>query len=110
MNTINRICKISLCALALVLASCGDDPELVKKREQQKQEIEKLKGEIAIKEEMINALPPDRTRELQASKEKAELQTKAVELMEEEIASLEKKKRILEKEVEDYKKKYPVVR
>jgi chromosome segregation ATPase len=94
----------------MLLVSCGDDPELVKKREQQKEEIERLKGEIAIKEEMINALPPDRTRELQAAKEKAELHAKEVEQMEEEIALLEKKKRVLEKEVEDYKKKYPVNR
>jgi predicted nucleic acid-binding Zn-ribbon protein len=55
-------------------------------------------------------LPPDRTRDLQAAQEKAEVQTKEVEKLEEEIATLEKTKRILEKEVEDYKKKYPVVR
>jgi SMC interacting uncharacterized protein involved in chromosome segregation len=110
MKFIANIRNLSLIILSLILVSCGDDPELGKKREQQRQEIERLKGEIAIKEEMINSLPPDRTRELQAAQEKAEIQTKEVEKMEEEIASLERKKRLLEKEVEDYKKKYPVVR
>lgn len=96
--------------LLLVCSSCGDDPELVKKREQQKQEIERLKGEIAIKEEMINAMPPDRTRELEGVKEKAAIQIKEVEVLEEEVAGLEKQKRTLEAEIEEYKKKYPVKR
>ncbi len=102
--------KVLIVAVFFLVVGCKDDPELVKKREQQKIEIERLKGEIAIKEEMIQSMPIDKSHELAQAKAKAELQTSEVEKLENEVADLQKQKRTLDDEVENYKKKYPLNR
>lgn len=99
-----------LLTILFSLNSCGDDPALVKKREEQKTEIARLEGEIAILDEKLKALPPDRSNELADARKKAEIQTKDIENLEQEIADLETKKRTLEAEIEAYKEKYPVNR
>ena len=98
---------LSLSSL-LLLASCGDDPELVKKRQEQKLEIARLEGENMLLNEQLSSLPPDRSAELNEVKAKVELQTQELEKLEQEIAQLEAKKRSAEAEFERYKATYPV--
>ncbi len=93
---------------ALFCASCGDDPKLVEKRERQKAEISRLKGELALVEEKLKSLPPDVTADLAEAKELAEKQTAEVAVLEAEVAALEAKKRSLQGEFEAYQAKYSV--
>lgn len=92
----------------LLLASCGDDPELVKKRQEQKLEIARLEGENMLLNEQLNSLPPDRSEELKELKIKVDQQTQQLENLEQEIVQLEAKKRGAEADLERYKAKYPV--
>lgn len=106
-----RLLQVTACiGTCLFLSSCGDDPELVKKREQQKSEIARLEGEVALLTEKLSTLPPDRSNELADMKKKVEMQTAELEKLDTEIVALEAKKRILENDYEEYKKKYPVNR
>jgi peptidoglycan hydrolase CwlO-like protein len=107
MKLFPRLLSLSAC---LILSSCGDDPELVKKREQQKAEIARLEGEVALLTEKLESLPPDRSNELADIKIKAESQAAEMEKLDAEIVGLEAKKRALENEFDAYKKKYPVNR
>ncbi len=93
---------------AIVALSCSscEDPKLVEKRDQQKTEITRLKGEVALIEEKLKALPPDVSTELAEAKKVAARQTSEVETLEAEVASLEEKKAELEKEFEAYQSKY----
>jgi peptidoglycan hydrolase CwlO-like protein len=89
-----------------VLVACGDDPQLVAKREQQKAEIAKLKGELALIEEKLKNLPPDISDELKTTRELAEKQQSEVAGLEKEVAALEERKRTLQSEFDSYKVKY----
>jgi cell division protein FtsB len=107
-----RLSDISTPALAALLmmasASCGDDPKLVEKREQQKAEITRLKGEIALIDEKLKNLPPDVTSQLVDAKAAAEKQAAEVAALEREVGDLDARKRALEKEFDTYRVKYPV--
>lgn len=94
--------------LSLACASCGDDPKLVEKREKQKSEITRLRGELALIDEKLKNLPPDVTDDLTAAKKLAEKQGAEVATLEDEIAGLESKKRSLQNEFEAYQLKYQV--
>jgi predicted nucleic acid-binding Zn-ribbon protein len=94
-----------LCALS---TSCGDDPELVRKREAQKAEIRKLEGELSILKERLEQAPPDRGAELLRLKEEAVASEGRIVALESEVEGLEKKKRALEREFESYRRKYVV--
>ena len=63
----------TVAALVACLHSC-DSPELVRKRDQQSIEITKLKGELAIVEEKLKDVPPDRSKELATIEEEAKIQ------------------------------------
>jgi cell division protein FtsB len=95
-----------LLAPCLILVSCGDDPQMVAKREQQKAEIAKLKGELALIEEKLKNLPPDVSHELTTTRELAEKQQSEVAGLEKEVAALEERKRTLQSEFDSYKVKY----
>ena len=102
----------SLClifsAIVFSLASCGDDPKLVEKREQQKAEISRLKGEIALIEEKLKNMPPDVSEDLAAAKKKAEEQTAEVAKLEAEVAALDARKRAIKTDFDAYRAKYQV--
>lgn len=95
-------------SLAVVCASCGDNPALVEKREKQKVEIARLRGELALLEEQLKNLPPDVSKELEEAKKEAETQAADVASLEAEVASLESRKRALQGEYDDYRKKFPI--
>jgi peptidoglycan hydrolase CwlO-like protein len=91
---------------SLLFASCGDDPKLVEKREKQKAEVSKLRGELALIEEKLKSLPPDVSAELTTTRELVEKQQSEVEELEKEVAVLEDRKRTLQGEFDSYKIKY----
>lgn len=93
---------------ALFCASCSDDPKLVEKREKQKAEISRLRGELALVEEKLKSLPPDVSADLAEAKKLSEKQTAEVATLEMEVAALEAKKRSLQGEFEAYQAKYSV--
>lgn len=100
------------CSLAVLFvlscASCGDDPKLVEKREQQKAEITRLKGELALIDEKLKNLPPDVSADLAEAKTLSGKQTAEVAGLETEIAGLEARKRSLQDEFDAYRAKYQV--
>lgn len=93
--------------LCLSVISC-DDPKLVEKREKQKAEIARLKGEVALIEERLKNLPLDVTADLAAARQLSEKQAVEVAALENEVAGLERRKRSLHAEFDAYKVKYQV--
>src|SRR5688572_14717257 len=91
---------------ALSCVSCSDDPKLVAKRDEQKIEIAKLKGELALIEEKLKSLPPDVTVQLTEARQRSEKQAAEVASLEAEVAGLEARKRSLQGEFDAYKLKY----
>ncbi len=102
-----RPCSLVL-LVALSCVSCSDDPKLVAKREQQKAEISRLKGELALIDEMLKSLPPDVTAELAEAKQLSEKQSAEVAALEAEVAALEARKRVMQGEFDAYQAKYQV--
>jgi len=98
----------ALLSACFSFSSCGDDPALVRKREEQKTEIRLLDGELKILQEKIASLPPDRTTEVAKLKQDSELQQEQIATLETEIEGLRKKKTEIEKEHEAYRRKYVV--
>ncbi len=94
-------------AFLFCLASC-DSPEMVRKRDQQSIELTKLKGELAILEEKLKDVPVDHSEELSALEEQAKVQQAEISKLEGEIQNLEAKKEAVQKDFEDYKRKYVV--
>jgi DNA repair exonuclease SbcCD ATPase subunit len=92
--------------LAIACASCGDDPKLVEKREKQKAEIARLRGEIALVEEKLKNLPPDVSEEVEKARKQSEKQTAEIAKLESEVTELEARKRTLQSEFDVYKSKY----
>ena len=99
-----RTCCFTM-LVALCCASCSD-PELVEKREKQKTEIARLKGELALVTEKLKNLPPDVSEQLAEAQKLSDQQTGEVTALETEIAALETKKKSLESEFDSYKVKY----
>ncbi|RYD21683.1 MAG: hypothetical protein EOP88_10495 [Verrucomicrobiaceae bacterium] len=95
-----------LAAIVAVACSSCEDPKLVEKRDKQKAEITRLKGEVALIEEKLKTLPPDVSADLAEAKKVSARQNAEVEALETEVASLETKKLALEKEFEAYQIKY----
>lgn len=92
----------------LLACSCKENPELVRKREEQRAEIKRLQGELAVVEEKLKDIPPDRTKELVIAKGEADAQASEIETLEKEVATLDAKKKELEAKFADYRRKYPV--
>lgn len=107
MNELFLVRSITVC-IALCCVSCGDDPKLVAKREQQKAEISRLKGELSLIEAKLQNLPPDVSAELEKTRKQAEEQTADVTRLEMEISGLEARKRSLQEEFDSYRSKYPL--
>jgi peptidoglycan hydrolase CwlO-like protein len=92
----------------LFITSCGDDPELVRKREEQRTEIRKLEGDLSLLQEQLKDAPKDRSSELEELKERIESERAQITQLEKEVADLETEKRELDREFEAYKQKYRV--
>jgi hypothetical protein len=102
-----RCCSL-LVVVSLSLTACGDDPALVEKREKQKAEITRLKGELAFIDEKLKSLPPDVSTDLADAQQLSEKQAAEVAEMEKEVAGLESRKRSLQAEFDAYQAKYQV--
>lgn len=101
--------NIALLLIApLLLASCGDDPEMVRKRDEQRAEIQKLKGELEVLSEQLANLPEDRSAEVKELQERIRAEEAETSDLEKELAELNAKKREMQKEFESYKRKYRV--
>jgi chromosome segregation ATPase len=101
-----RVTGAILCSLAL--ASCSDDPELVRQREEQKIELSKLGGELEILKEKLERKPLDRGPELAELKTQSETNAGQIEALEAEIEGLERQKAAIEAQHEAYRRKYVV--
>lgn len=97
-----------LTLISLSLTSCGDDPKLVEKREKQKAEIARLKGELSLIEEKLKDVPPDLSTQLVEAKVLSEKQSAEIAELESEVAQLETRKRSLQAEYDTYRLKYQV--
>jgi outer membrane murein-binding lipoprotein Lpp len=97
----------AVAAFAITLSSC-DSPELVQKRDQQAIEITKLRGEVAVLEERLKDLPPDRTSDVAAIEEETKKQQSEISKLESEIKDLETKKESVQKDFDEYKRKYVI--
>jgi septal ring factor EnvC (AmiA/AmiB activator) len=97
---------LTVAAISLSGVSCGEDPALVRKRDEQRAEITKLESELALLKEKLKDLPEDRSKELAAAKAKAAAQAEDLARLETEIAAMEKEKSELEKKFSDYRSKY----
>jgi hypothetical protein len=103
--------RLSYCVAAcisLLSLSCGDDPKLVAQRERQKAEISRLKGELALMQEKLRNMPPDVTEELEKTRKLVEAKGSEVARIEDEIRSLEIRRRSLEEEFNAYRAQYPL--
>lgn len=105
MNTLSSKTCATLLAI-LCCASCGDDPQLVEKRDKQRAEIARLKGEIALIEEKLKNMPPDVTAELETARKRSQEQAAEVARLETEVAELEARKRAMQAEFDTYRAKY----
>jgi hypothetical protein len=103
--TLGLRCVAAL-ALCVALNSCGDDPELVRKRDQQKAEISKLQGELSILKERLDQIPPDKKVDIEELKEQAENNRTQIATLESEVEALGKEKADIEKQHQAYKRKY----
>ncbi|WP_035607534.1 hypothetical protein [Haloferula sp. BvORR071] len=99
---------VVLCLACLSFSSCGDDPELVRKKHEQEAEIRQLSGDLKILQEKISQIPPDRSVEIAELKKKAEGQQAQIASLEQEIDGLQKQKAQIEKDHEAYRHKYIV--
>jgi len=98
----------SVAAISATLLSSCDSPEMVRKRDQQAMEITKLKGELAVLEERLKDIPPDRATDLAAIETEAKTQQEEINKLEGEIKDLTEKKESVQKEFEEYKRKYVI--
>lgn len=92
----------------LLIAACGEDPELVRKRDEQRAEISKLEGELAVLQERLKDVPKDQSKDLTKLKADSEANREEIAKLEAEVAGLEKEKANLEKEFAAYQRKFAV--
>jgi septal ring factor EnvC (AmiA/AmiB activator) len=97
---------LTVAAFSLASVSCGEDPALVKKRDEQRREITKLESELALLKEQLKDLPPDRSKALEEAKAKAATQAEELARLEAQIAAMEKEKSEMEKKFSEYRTKY----
>lgn len=98
---------LTLAISSVALFSC-DSPEMVRKKDEQSVQITKLKGELAVLEEQLKAMPVDRSVDLAKLQQEAKAQKEEIEKLEQEVKDLEVKRDETQKEFENYKKKYVV--
>lgn len=102
-----RISHILLLSL-IALTSCGGDPQLVKKRQEQNHEIARLEGELEMLQENLRRFPADCTTELDQMKETVKKQIEELEELENQMQQMEQKTRKAQEELERYQKNYPI--
>lgn len=107
MRVLSRLMLMSFFA-TLCFVSCKQDPALVEKREKQKTEITRLKGEIALMEEKLKQVPPDVSKELEAARKLSKEQVAEIERLDAEITGLQARKASLQQEFDNYRAKYQV--
>ncbi len=100
--------SLLLVFFSLLVSSCGDDPKLVEKREKQKAEIIRLKGELSLIDEKLKNLPADVSTQLAEAKSLSEKQSAEIVELESQVAALESRKRSLQSEYDAYRIKYQV--
>ncbi len=93
---------------ALLLSSCQDDPELVRKIQEQKAEIAQLELEIGELQAQLTDSPGDQSGDLEELRGAIEAETRRITGLKESILSLEARRNALREEYEAYKKKYPL--
>ncbi len=103
--TLGLRCAAAL-ALCVALNSCGDDPKLVRKRDEQRAEISKLQGELSILRERMEQVPPDRSAKIEELKQQAEENRKQIAELEADVEALGKEKADIEKQHQAYRRKY----
>jgi predicted nucleic acid-binding Zn-ribbon protein len=100
---------LAVLACGLFISACGgDDPELVRKRDEQRVEISKLESELGVLQERLKNLPPDQTKELAKLKADSDANVEEIAKLEAEVEGLEKEKAKLEKDFASYQRKYIV--
>lgn len=97
-----------LLLLPCFLVSCEEDPELVRKRDEQRAAITRLEAELAVLEEKLDKAPEDRGAELEQLETQTQSDQAAIAELEKELSDLSAKKRQLEREFAAYKRKYPI--
>jgi C4-dicarboxylate-specific signal transduction histidine kinase len=102
----DKICWYFVFIAVLASVSCGEDPELVEKRDQQKKEITQLNSELAVVLERLKNIPPDVTQELAVAKLLEEKTSAEIESLESEIAVLEADKTSQQQKLQAYQMKY----
>lgn len=95
-------------AALLSIASCGENSELVKKHGEQQAEIARLRGEIALIEERLKSLPPDRSAELESALEASRRLEAEHTILAAEVSELEARRDSLKRDYEEYRAKYAV--
>lgn len=95
-------------SLCVFFVACGDDPELIRKRDEQSAAIIKLEGELAILKEQIKQAPPDRSAEVARLKAEGTKNEEKIAELEEEVDTLEKKKKAIEQQAASYRRKYVI--
>lgn len=98
----------ALVALVFLGAGCGEDPELQRKSQQQKAEIQRLESELRIVLEQIKNAPKDRGAELAEVAEKLRHEEARIAGIEKAIDDLAKERKKLEEEFDSYKRSYPL--
>ncbi len=104
---LSTFCLTAICTAGFMAASCKEDPQLVEKREQQKTEIVRLKGELALLDEKLKVIPEDLTPQLAEAEKQLKEQTAEITKLEAETAELDARKRELQKAFDEYRAKYP---
>lgn len=107
--TTPKIPKMGVLLLGAVLCSgCGDDPELIRKNEQQKAEIRRLEGELQLLREKLDRAPKDRSAELGEMRTNIASEETRIAELETTLGKLETKRRDLEREFKAYQREYPI--
>ena len=93
-----------------IFPSCHkqEDPALLQKNEQQKAEIKRLEGEVAVLDEKLKNAPADRSEDLANARKEAATQQEELSKLEKEVAIMEARKTKIEGEFKQYREKYPV--
>lgn len=98
----------SLWVVPLLFCTSCENKELVAQRDQQALEIRRLEAELATEKAKLGEPVPNRTREVAEAEQKL-ADTKAEILkVEDEVANLRDQKREIEKELKEFKRKYPL--
>jgi septal ring factor EnvC (AmiA/AmiB activator) len=103
--TLGARCVAAL-VICVAMSSCGDDPELVRKRDEQRAEIAKLNGQLELLQEKMEQIPPDRGAKIEELKLQAEENRTQIAALEAEIEGLQKQKADVEKQHQAYRRKY----